>query len=185
MTLLTDAYVLRKSQRGDFDRQYVLFTRDLGKITVLAKGAMKITSKLAPHLDFFYLTEVMIAPGRAFYRLAGSKLKTAHFKDAPDLSRQNVACFFLETADNLMVEKNPDAAVFNLFNIFFTALAQAQTDQDAQLILNQSLYELLTRLGYQPPLTAKNQAQLTRDLHRLILETCEKEVKSFACLQFA
>jgi len=182
MTVLTDAYVLRKSQRGDFDRQYVLFTKDLGKITVLAKGAMKISSKLAPHLDFFYLTEVMVAQGQAFYRLAGAKIKTAHLKDCADPLKYNIACFLLETADCLMVEKNPDAMIFKILEDFFCALSAAKTSRESHLILNRSLYELLARLGYQPELKAKNQIQLTCDLHRQIMEAGEKEVKSFGCL---
>lgn len=183
MTVLTDAYVLRKSQRGDFDRQYVLFTKDLGKINVLAKGAMKISSKLASHLDFFYLTEVMVAPGQAIYRLAGAKIKTVHLKGNSNLLKQNIACFFLETTDILMVEKNPDAVVFDILNDFFSALSDAINNRELHLILNQSLYRLLSHLGYQPKLGAKNQSQLTNDLHRLIMEAGEKEVKSFGSLQ--
>lgn len=182
MTILTDAYVLRKSRRGDFDRQYVLFTKDLGKITVLAKGAMKISSKLAPHLDFFYLTEVMVAQGQAFYRLAGAKIKAVYLKDYSDLLKRNAACFFLETADILIVEKNPDAGVFGIMTDFFVALSASKTDRESHLILNKALYELLSRLGYQPKLRAKNQSQLTNDLHRQIMEAGEKEVKSFGCL---
>lgn len=183
MTVLTDAYVLKKFQRGDFDRQYVLFTGELGKITVLAKGAMKITSKLAPHLDFFYLIEAMVAPGRSFYRLAGAKIKIAHLKNDPDQLKRHVACFFLEAVDILVAENHPDAALFGIIDDFFNNLSTAGSGRESQLALNRSLYALLSRLGYRPKLQAKNQTQLTSDLHRLILEAGEKEVKSFRCLQ--
>jgi len=183
MTVLTDAYVLKKSQRGDFDRQYALYTRDLGKITVLAKGAMKISSKLAPHLEFFYLTEVMVALGRSFYRLAGAKIKTAYLKNDDDRFKKNAACFFLETADILMLEKHPDSGIFETIDNFFIALSAAENSQKSHLALNQSLFELLSRLGYQPKLTAKNQTQLTYDFHRQILAAGEREVRSFACLR--
>lgn len=183
MTVLTDAYMLRKSQRGDFDRQYVLFTRDLGKISALAKGAMKITSKLAPHLDFFYLTEVMVAPGRSFYRLAGAKIKTVHLSDAADQLKRSIACFFLETADILVVEKNTEAGIFAVLDDFFNQLSSAKNSRESHLALNRSLYGLLAELGYQPKLKAKNQIQLTCDLHRLALEAGEREIKSFGCLE--
>ncbi len=183
MTVLTEAFVLRKSQRGDFDRQYSLFTRDLGKIIVLAKGAMKITSKLSSHLEFFYLTEVMVAPGKSFYRLAGAKLKESYLDDPVDQLKRSIACFFLETADVLMVEKNPDQIVFGIMHDFLINLSSACDGRQSHLILNRSLYELLSRLGYQPKLKARNQIQLTHDLHRLILEAGEREVKSYDCLR--
>lgn len=183
MTVLTDAYVLRKAQYGDFDRRYTLFTRDLGKITALAKSAMKITSKLAPHLDFFYLTEVMVAPGQAFFRLAGARIKTVRLKDNEDRLKHSIACFFLETADLLIVEKSPEAVIFSLMDNFFISLSEAKNNQESHLILNRSLYGLLYQLGYQPRLSAKNQHQLTLDLHRLVMEVGEKEVKSFCFLQ--
>jgi len=183
MTVLTEAFVLRKSQRGDFDRHYVLFTKDLGKVAVLAKGAMKISSKLAPHLDFFYLTEVMVAPGRSFYRLAGAKLKQAYLKNNSDSLKLRAACFFLETADILLRENSHDADSFAVMSEFFSALSAAGDNREAQLVLNQSLFEFLSRLGYQPRLKARNQQQLTCELHQLILEVGEKELKSFLALK--
>lgn len=182
MTVLTDAFVLRKSQRGDYDRQYIFFTKELGKITALAKGAMKISSKLAPHLDYFYLTEVMVAPGKGYYRLAGAKLKRAYLTDSQDELKLNSACFFLETASNLIVDSSPDEQLYEIIAEFFSALAKAQAGRETHLVLNRALFELLSKLGYQPELKAKSQAQLTNDLHRLILEVGEKEVKSFPLL---
>lgn len=182
MTVLTDAFVLRKSQRGDYDRQYVFYTKELGKITALAKGAMKISSKLAPHLDYFYLTEVMVAPGRGFYRLAGAKLKKNFGISCEDRLKLSSACFLLEAASNLIVDGSPDERIFAILENFFISLSVAKSNQESQLVLNRSLFELLSQLGYQPELKAKSQNQLTHDLHRLILEVGEKEAKSFSLL---
>ncbi|MFA5021303.1 MAG: recombination protein O N-terminal domain-containing protein [Patescibacteria group bacterium] len=183
MTVLTEAFVLRKSQRGDFDRHYVLLTKDLGKVSVLAKGAMKISSKLAPHLDFFYLTEVVVAPGRNFYHLAGAKLKRAYLKNDLDPLKLRAACFFLETADILLRENSRDAASFAVMSEFFSALAAAANSREVQLVLNQSLFYFLSGLGYQPRIKSQNQKQLTHELHQLILEVGEKDLKSFSALK--
>ena len=182
MTVLTDAYVLKKSLRGDFDRQFTLYTRELGKISCLAKGAAKITSKLSSHLDFFYLIEVMVAPGQAFYRLAGAKIRTAYLKNNSDLSLTAIANIFLEAIDIMLVEKYPDAAIFSLVDNFFNQLDRVEDLQSSQLLLNQTLYELMSRLGYQPKITARSQSQLTGELCRHIMETGEKELKFFPFL---
>lgn len=180
MTLLTDAFVLRKSQRSDFDRQYTLFTRELGKVPVLAKGAMKISSKLAPHLEMNCLSEVMLAPGRAFYRLAGANLKR-RFWDPSDMLKLSAACYFLETADMLVLANNPDSGLFSCLEDFYDSLGTA-SGRESQIVLNRSLFDLLSHLGYQPRIKAKSQGQLTCDLQRLIAEIGEKEIRSYSCL---
>jgi DNA repair protein RecO (recombination protein O) len=179
MTVLTEAYLLKKSSRNDFDRQYTLYTKDLGKITALAKGALKISSKLAPHLEFFYLVEVMVAPGRAFYRLAGAKIRAVRLLSASDEKRLIIANFFLSVIDILMVDQCEDRTVFDLLDNFFLELSIAADDRQVHLVLNQSLYDLLSHLGYQPKLIAKTQIELTRHLHRLVLEAGEKEIPCF------
>jgi len=177
MTVLTDAFVLKRSIRGDFDRQYTLYTKDLGKITAIAKGALKITSKLSPHLDFFYLSEVMIASGQTFFRLAGAKLKTPHLKDKTDLAKANPAYFFLVVIEVLMIDKSRDEGIFGIVQDFFSRLDDAQNSRDIRLILNRSLYQLLTHLGYQPKIDkVRNQVQLTEVLSRLIIEISGKEL---------
>lgn len=182
MTVLTDALVLRKSQRGDYDRQYVFYTKELGKITALAKGAMKISSKLAPHLDYFYLSEVMVAPGRGFYRLAGAKLKKNFGISCEDRLKLSSACFLLEAASNLIVDGSPDERIFEILENFFLCLAAAKNNQESQLVLNRSLFELLSQLGYQPELKAKSQNQLTAQFSKHIFEIGEKELKSLPIL---
>jgi len=140
MTVLTDAFVLRKSPRGDFDRQYVFYTKELGKITALAKGAMKISSKLAPHLDYFYLSEIMVASGRGFYRLAGAKIKKNFGINGEDRLKISSACFLLEAANNLIIDDNPDERIFAILENFFICLSGAKNNQELQLVFNRSLF---------------------------------------------
>jgi DNA repair protein RecO (recombination protein O) len=177
MTVLTDTFVLKKSVRGDFDRQYILYTRELGKITAIAKGALKITSKLSSHLDFFYLSEVMVASGQTFFRLAGARLKTPHLKDKTNEAKVSSAYFFLAAIEVLMIDRSHDERIFLLLQNFFTGLDAARDGRDAHLILNHSLYQLLTCLGYRPKINnVRNQAQLTDILKRLITEVSGKEL---------
>ncbi|MBI4009495.1 recombination protein O N-terminal domain-containing protein, partial [Candidatus Roizmanbacteria bacterium] len=49
-TLKTEAIVLRKRSLPNQDKIVTLFTKELGKLNVFAKGIKKITSRRLPHV---------------------------------------------------------------------------------------------------------------------------------------
>ena len=56
-----EAVVLRHNDWGEADRLLVLFTREMGKLRVIAKGARKIRSRKAGHLEPFTRVTLMLA----------------------------------------------------------------------------------------------------------------------------
>ena len=48
-----EAVVLRHSDWGEADRLLTLFTREMGKLRVVAKGVRKLRSRKAGHLEPF------------------------------------------------------------------------------------------------------------------------------------
>jgi len=46
----TEGIVLKRSMRGEYDGNIILYTKDLGKISTFAKSIRKITSKLSGHM---------------------------------------------------------------------------------------------------------------------------------------
>ena len=73
-TYTTTALVLKRRDHNEHDRLFCLYTKDYGKIDVLAKGTKKISSKLNSYLEPFYLIKVMIAKGKGFDKLANCNL---------------------------------------------------------------------------------------------------------------
>ena len=59
-----EAVVLRHSDWGEADRLLTLFTREAGKTRAIAKGARKIRSRKAGHLEPFTRVCLMLARGR-------------------------------------------------------------------------------------------------------------------------
>lgn len=181
MTYLTKAIILKKYDSGDFDRQYLLYTAVGGKLTAVAKGAKKITSKLNPHLEYFSICELMLAPGvSGIERLAGAGSLVCR-QTRIGAGRQFFGYYFLEAVDKLTIAKAKDEAVFMLADNFLTDL-EAVDNSNILLILNKYLFELLKHLGYEPQLCAKTQRQLLADLNRLIEQVSEKKMNCFASL---
>ena len=86
----TPAVVLGLGPRGDKDARVILYTRDLGKISAIAKSIRKITSKLAGHLTVGTLADVRLIDAGGSYQLidglaskgpcgGGEQLKLAAF----------------------------------------------------------------------------------------------------------
>ena len=58
-----EAVVLRHSDWGEADRILTLYTRERGKVRAIAKGARKIRSRKAGHLEPFTRVTLQLAKG--------------------------------------------------------------------------------------------------------------------------
>ncbi len=72
MTRLVKGIILRKQDYRESDRLFVIYTDELGKISAVAKGARKIKSKMAGHLELFHVINLMVAPVKTNYKIAVS-----------------------------------------------------------------------------------------------------------------
>lgn len=88
----TPAVVLSINPRNDKDVKVSLYTKDLGKISAIAKSMRKITSKLAGHLRVGSIADVRVIDAGGSYQLidgvassypceGGDQLKLANFLD--------------------------------------------------------------------------------------------------------
>jgi len=182
-TYLTQGIVLKRNYIRDYDREYVIYTRDVGKIRAIVKGANKVVSKLRSHLEPFLVTDLMIANGRGMARVAAAKCACSYNSIGHDLSKVVMASYFFEVTDAIIIEALSDRMIFKIVEGFLVELDQAKDSQDSLLVLNKSLFDLLSQLGHCPIALAKSQRQLTHDIHQLILEVGEKEIKSFDLLK--
>ena len=68
-SLRVDAVVLRHSDYGEADRLLTLYTRQRGKMRVVAKGARKIASRKAGHIEPFTHVKLQLAAAREMFIL--------------------------------------------------------------------------------------------------------------------
>lgn len=179
MTCITRGIVIKKGHSGDFDRQYVIYTSDLGKISAIAKGAKKASSKLSPHLEIFYSVELMLAKSTVFYRVAGAKIDNSHRSIKSSLVKTAVSLLFSEALDNLMIYDFPDRRVFEISEDFFRGIDSAKSMGEVLAKLNKGLFGLLSHSGYQPEIKSVSQRQLAAELCRAVINVTEKELRSY------
>lgn len=178
-TVVTAGIVLRQSPYNDFDRQYVIYTRDLGKVLAIAKGGQKTISKLSPHLGAFFVSDLMLAKGVNVYRIAASRVATNFFSLVVEPDKTVLTGYLWQLIDKAVRFDYNDSVVFVLLADFLAKLTKAENQQQSLLIFNASLFALLSRLGYCPIVReVNNQRQLFKLLNQLVVEVVETELKN-------
>src|SRR5574341_2483018 len=94
-----EAVVLRHSDYGEADRLLTLYTRQLGKTRALAKGARKIASRKAGHIEPFTYVKLQLAKGRDMLILTQADTVDAYLPLREDLILTRYASYVLELQD--------------------------------------------------------------------------------------
>jgi len=113
----TAAFVLRAVDLRESDRLLTLLTRELGKVSAVARGARSSRKRFGGALELFALVEVVLGRGRGregLYSLNEATLIDAHADLAADLERLGAAALVIELAREVIPENEPDTRLFGV-----------------------------------------------------------------------
>ena len=99
-----EAVVLRHADYGEADRLLTLYTRQLGKTRALAKGARKIASRKAGHIEPFTHVKLQLAKGRDMPLVTQADTVDAYQALREDLVLTSQAAYVLELLDRFTYE---------------------------------------------------------------------------------
>jgi len=145
-----EAVVLRHSDYGEADRLLTLYTRQLGKTRVLAKGARKIASRKAGHIEPFTHVKMQLAKGKDMLILTQADTVDAYLPLREDLILTSQASYVLELLDRFTYEgetENPST-----FRLLTDTLARLASNNDSWLVIRYYEMRLLDHLGFRPQL---------------------------------
>lgn len=106
--------VLKRTNFGEADRIVTIFTRNLGKITALAKGVRKINSSRSGSIEPGTEAEFFFVKGKGMEILTQTRLIDSHAKARLNLVRTTQTFQLLEIIDLLTVENQDNEAVYQL-----------------------------------------------------------------------
>ena len=145
-----EAVVLRHSDWGEADRILTLYTRQRGKVRAIAKGARKIRSRKAGHLEPFTRVTLQLATGRDLLIVTQADTLDAYLPLGEDLIKAGHASYAVELLDRFIYEDESESdRVFHLLTDILTRIA---TDPDPWLALRYYEVRLLDHLGFRPHL---------------------------------
>ncbi|MBN1813528.1 MAG: DNA repair protein RecO [Anaerolineae bacterium] len=145
----TEGIVVRRRNQGEADRVLTLCT-PLGKLDVVAKGARKVRSRKAGHIELFCRSNFVIARSRSSWDIV-SQAETVepHAALREDLLRGTHARYAVELFDRFFTEGEGGQAVFDLLDHVLTWLC---SDDDLDLIARFHEQHLLGLAGFRPEL---------------------------------
>lgn len=111
-----ESIVLKRRNIGETDRIITIFTKEYGKLRVLAKGVRRITSHRSPHLEVFSHVILYIHQGNIMDYLSEASTLESFAVLRANLDRVSVAYYLCDLVDNLLPEKQEHRDVFNLLS---------------------------------------------------------------------
>ncbi|MGQ9845677.1 MAG: DNA repair protein RecO [Caldisericia bacterium] len=141
----TKALVIKKKHLLKNDYAISLFTKDLGKISVLAKGIKKITSRRLSHIDTGNFIKVLLINKKETYYLQQTSLLSVFTKIKNNPQKVKYLIFVLFVLDRFLPENQEESKIFFLTLDYFSKLARGTVDSDELL---KYFNQLFTFLGY-------------------------------------
>lgn len=144
--------VLKKEPYREHDRRYVMYGREHGLLSAVARGASSPRSKQASHLEPFSEAEVMIAKGIAFDKLAvasGVPMTVGSL----NLSALTILGAFMDLVIRLSRPGISDERIFDLLKETVETMRALPIDPSAdraQLVHAAVTLRLLDLIGFAP-----------------------------------
>ncbi len=145
--MLLRGIVIRKTESGEHHLMVTVYTKELGKVRVLAKSAKKNTSKQAGHLDLFNLVDFVAVPGKSYPIITQAQSLENFLGVKSSFAKMMTGFFILEVFHRLVYEEEHDPALWNFLNEQLNILNDMEKSE-AQLMLDDFKKGLLNVLGY-------------------------------------
>jgi DNA repair protein RecO (recombination protein O) len=149
--LKVEAVVLEHHEWGEADRLLTLFTREHGRMRAVAKGARRIRSRKAGHLEPFTRVALVLARGRDLWIVTQAETLEANLALHGDLEGIGYASYVVELLERLTYEEGPNP---NLYRLLVDTLRRLDENLDPPgLILRYFELHILDLAGFRPELS--------------------------------
>lgn len=109
----TEGIVLKRRNFGEADRILTVFSLSRGKITVLAKGVRRITSRRSGNVELLNRVSIFLHPGKNFLILTEASSIQTYQKLKENLTLSTIAFHILELVDKLTAENQENRILYS------------------------------------------------------------------------
>lgn len=153
----TEGIILKKSDLGETDRLLTIYTKDFGKIKVLAKGVKKLNSKLRYHLEPLNYSYLILIEGKNFRIIKDAVLMDQFLNIRQDLKKTGVIFELMKLLDELIIDEEQDE---NIWTLCLITLQQLNRGGQLSSIIRNFRNNLINLLGYD-----SNQVKTSADIY--------------------
>lgn len=144
-----EGIVLRAMDYGEAGKIVTLFTRELGKVGVMARGAKKLKSRHGAATQLFTYGRFQFFKGGSLGNLSSAEIEKAHHRLREDLHLAAYAAYVVELVDRCTGEGERHEA---LFEQLLAALSALEEGKDPAVLAHILEMKALALSGYMPQL---------------------------------
>ncbi len=148
------AIILNRSDYRENDSLNTVYSRDFGKLVLVARGTKKNKSKLAGHLEPISLADILIIKGKGFDYVGSALTRNAFLNLKEDLNKIYYAGRAVNWFNRLIKDAVPDERLFLLLNRWLEVLdnypATEFAKESGELYFAFFALKLMAELGYKP-----------------------------------
>jgi DNA repair protein RecO (recombination protein O) len=138
-------FVLKKKILLEQDYSVTLFTEELGKITAIAKGARKITSRRVSHLQTANLIKLQVSDFHDMFYIQSTELISGFLKVRTS-EKQDIIYLYFYILDKMLPERQAEEVLYSYTKRLFIELSK--DDANSKQILRDVLQKTLMNMGY-------------------------------------
>lgn len=150
----SSAIILNRSPYRESDSLVTVYTKDFGKLVLVARGTKKIRSKLAGHLEPISLADILIIKGKGFDYVGSALTQNAFLNLKDDLNKLYYVGRAFSWFNRLVREGESDERLFFLLERWLEMvdqyLPEEFTKDNGELFFIFLALKLMAELGYKP-----------------------------------
>jgi len=159
----SEAIVLASRKFSEADRIIVLYTKNYGKLSVIAKGVRKPKSRKRGHLEVFSHIKFSASRGKTLDIVTEVELINSFLSVRKSLRKASVAFFFVETVGRLTRDEAKNERLFALLYHYLKSLPRAKALRQYRYRFTK---DVLVLLGFWPKL--KKMDAPDKELERVV-----------------
>ncbi|MBD3282471.1 MAG: DNA repair protein RecO [Candidatus Portnoybacteria bacterium] len=144
----TEGIILKKSDLGEADRLLTIYTKELGKVRISAKGTRKTTSKLRYSIEPISHVSLILVQGKNFLILKDAVLENQFLNIKKDLEKLKIANEIMSIIDEAIAGEEKDEDIWELMLITLRGINQNKLS--LKTIISDFKNNLIKLLGYDP-----------------------------------
>ena len=147
----TEGVVIKKIARGEADLLLIVYTKEFGRVEVMARGARKIASKLRPAIEFPAVIEIEFIQGKTCKTLTDAVIINLLGGIRDDLGKSVVLRQMGDFCERVIKDQQEDGRIWNLISSAFAFIGAAPS-KGCEAVYHYFVWHLLEAAGWRPDL---------------------------------
>lgn len=146
------AIILKKKEIRETDRLYTVYTKEAGKLKLVARGVRKLEAKLASQLETMNIVSLSVQRGSGQGKISGAIAEESLLSVRRDEAAVFEILQALNVFERLVGLEEKDEELFSLLERFLKTaeeLVAKEKQEKITLLLHSFFFHLFAMLGYQ------------------------------------